>query len=232
MNIRHERFTRPALGVLCAATLAALQACNGDACFGVDVCFNDNTQTVALSGTAATGDALASAQVTVNCAVGSATTLTDGGGNYRVTLDAALPCVITVASGGASLHSLAYAGGTFNTTPETELMLVYLAAQLGTNTAGLIGNFQGSLRYQRAMNSPDTVQAAQSAVVTNLQQRYAVSLAAPAFLTTSFVVGQPGVDGDLVALAKAGAIDPNGLPDPVAVSLLQQAGAAHPLQGM
>lgn len=43
MNIRHERFTRPALGVLCAATLAALQACNGDACFGVDVCFNDNT---------------------------------------------------------------------------------------------------------------------------------------------------------------------------------------------
>jgi len=108
-------------------------------------------------------------------------------------------------------------------------MLVYLAAQLGTNTAGLIGNFQGTLRYQRAMNSPDTVQAAQSAVVTNLQQRYAVTLAAPAFLTTSFVVGQPGVDSDLVALGKAGAIDSNGLPDPVAVSLLQQAGAAHPL---
>ncbi|MBR8232926.1 hypothetical protein K6W26_10140 [Burkholderia sp. AU42008] len=229
MNIRITRFTRPALGALCVATLAALQACNGEACFGVDACFNDNTQTVSLSGTAATGDALASAQVTVNCAAGSATTLTDGGGNYHVTLNAALPCVITVASGGASLHSLAYAGGTFNTTPETELLLVYLAAQLGTNTAGLIGNFQGTLRYQRAMNSPDTVQAAQSAVVTNLQQRYAVTLAAPAFLTTSFVVGQPGVDSDLVALGKAGAIDSNGLPDPVAVSLLQQAGTAHPL---
>ncbi|MBB0059067.1 hypothetical protein D7210_41705, partial [Burkholderia cepacia] len=178
---------------------------------------------------AARGDALASAQVTVSCVTGSATTLTDGGGNYRVTVNAALPCVVTVTSGGTSLHSLAYAGGTFNTTPETELMLVYLAAQLGTNAAALIGNFQGNPRYQQAMNSPNTVQAAQSAVVTSLQQRYSVTLTAPAFLTTSFTVGQPGVDSDLVALAKAGAIDTNGMPDPAAVTLLTQAGAAHPL---
>ncbi|MDS0857670.1 hypothetical protein NUV25_08120 [Burkholderia pseudomultivorans] len=229
MNIPSARFIRPALRTACVAALAALQACNGDACFGVDVCFNDNTQTVALSGTAATGTALASAPVTVSCAQGSATTLTDGGGNYRVTVNAALPCVLTVTSGGTSLHSLAYAGGTFNTTPETELMLVYLAARLGTNTAGLIGNFQGSVRFQRAMNDPGIVQAAQSAVVTNLQQRYSVAFATPAFLTTPFTVGQPGVDADLDALAKAGAIDANGMPDAAAVSLLTQAGAAQPL---
>ena len=230
MNIRPPHFTRPALGALCVAALATLAGCNGEACFGVDACFNDNnTQTIALSGTAATGGALASASVTVSCAQGSATTLTDGGGNYRVTVNAVLPCVISVASGGTSLHSLAYAGGTFNTTPETELMLVYLAAQLGTNTAGLIGNFQGSRHFQQVMGDPGTVQAAQSAVVTNLQQRYSVTLATPAFLTTPFVVGQPGVDADLGMLAKAGAIDSNGMPDPVAVSLLTQAGAAHPL---
>ena len=110
MNLRHPRFIRPALGLVCAVTLVTVAACNGDACFGVDVCFNDNTQTVALSGTASTGGALASASVTVSCAQGSATTLTDGGGNYRVAVNAALPCVITVASGGTSLHSLAYAG--------------------------------------------------------------------------------------------------------------------------
>lgn len=230
MNIRHPRLIRPALRTLCVAALASLAGCNGDACFGVDVCFNDNnTQPVALSGTAATGRALASASVTVSCAQGSATTLTDGGGNYRVTVNAALPCVITVASGGTSLHSLAYGGGTFNTTPQTELLIAYLAAQLGTNTAGLIGTFQGSARFQQAMGSLGTVQAAQSAVVTNLQQRYSVTLTAPAFLITPFVVGQPGVDADLDALAKAGAIDSNGMPDPSAVSLLTQAGAAHPL---
>ena len=66
-------------------------------------------------------------------------------------------------------------------------------------------------------------------MVTNLQQRYAVTLSTPAFLTTPFVVGQPGVDGDLDALAKAGAIDSNGMPDAAAVSLLTQAGAAQPL---
>jgi len=40
---------------------------------------------------------------------------------------------------------------------------------------------------------------------------------------------QAGVDSDLGALAAAGAIDANGMPDPAAVSLLSQAGAAHPL---
>ncbi|MBR8450266.1 hypothetical protein L0Y81_04480 [Burkholderia multivorans] len=229
MNPLALRFIRSALSTGCAAALTTLAACNGDACFGLDVCFNDGTQPVSVSGTAATGHALASAPVTVSCAQGSATTLTDGGGHYRVTVDATLPCMIAVTSGGTTLHSLAYAGGTFNTTPETELLLVYLAAQLGTNTAGLIGNFQDTARYRQAMGSADAVQAAQSAVVANLQQQYTVTLSTPAFLTTPFTVGQPGVDGDLDALAKAGAIDSNGMPAAAAVALLTQSGAAHPL---
>ena len=61
MNLRHPRFIRPTLGTACVAAVAALAGCNGDACFGVDVCFNNtNTQTIALSGTAATGAALLS----------------------------------------------------------------------------------------------------------------------------------------------------------------------------
>ena len=65
MNIHPRRFIRPRWHPL-PRHLATLQACNGDACFGVDACFNNNnTQTVALSGTAAKGGALASAQVTV-----------------------------------------------------------------------------------------------------------------------------------------------------------------------
>lgn len=226
MNLRPPRLLRPILG---AAFVATLAGCNGEACFGVDVCSNDTLPSVALSGTAATGAPLASAAVTVSCVQGSATTLTDGGGNYRVALNAALPCVIAVASGGTSLHSLAYAGGTFNTTPETELLLVYLAAQLGANPAGLIGNFPRNTHFQQAMGSANTVLAAQSAVVANLQQRYSVTLSTPAFLTTPFVGGQPGVDGDLGALAAAGAIDASGMPAAAAVALLTQAGAAQPL---
>lgn len=225
MNSQHARFIRPVLGTLCIVSLAALSGCRGDACFGFDGCFDDGgVQTVTLSGTAATGPALASATVNVDCARGSVATLSDGGGHYSVTFDAALPCAITVTSGGTSLHSLAYAGGTFNTTPQTELLLVYLAAQLGTSPARLIGDLPNSSRLQQALENQTNVQAAQTAVVANLQQRYAVMFAVPEFLTTPFFVGQPGVDGDLGVLANAGAIDANGMPDALAVSLLQQAG--------
>ncbi|CAN0625533.1 conserved exported protein of unknown function [Burkholderia multivorans] len=230
MNIRDTRFVRPALGALCAVALAALHACGGEACFGFDNCVGGTTMpTFAISGTAATGRALASATVIVSCVQGSGSTLSDGGGHYSVTVNAVLPCVLTVTSGGTTLHSLAFSGGTFNTTPETELMLVYLASQLGTDTAHLIGDFPGNSRFQQVLASQADVQAAQTAVVTNLQQHYSVTLTVSAFLTTPFFVGQAGVDSDLGALAAAGAIDANGMPDPAAVTLVSQAGAAHPL---
>jgi hypothetical protein len=185
-------------------------------------------QNVAIAGTAATGRALASAMVSFSCARGSGSTLSDGGGHYSATFNATLPCILTVSSGATTLHSLAFAGGTFNTTPETELMLVYLASQLGTSETSLIAGFPSNSQFQQVLANQTDVLAAQSAVVTNLQQRYAVTLAAPAFLTTPFTVGQAGVDSDLGALATAGAIDSDGMPDPVAVSLLSAAGLAHP----
>jgi len=230
MNIRDTRFVRPALGALCAVALAALHACGGEACFGFDNCVGGITMpTIALSGTAATGRALASATVSFSCVQGSGSTLSDGGGRYSISFNATPPCILTAVSGGTSLHSLAFAGGTFNTTPETELMLVYIASQLGTSESGLIAGFPTNSQYQQVLANQADVQAAQSAVVTNLQQRYSLTLAAPAFLTTSFTVGQAGVDSDLAALAAAGAIDANGMPDQTAVALLSAAGLAHPL---
>ncbi|ANB75383.1 hypothetical protein AYM40_23705 [Paraburkholderia phytofirmans OLGA172] len=230
MNTHDARFVRPVLAAFCGASLATLVACSGSSCFGLDGCGSgDGMPNVALSGTAAIGKALASAMVSFSCASGSGSTLTDGGGHYSITFNATLPCILTVTSGGTTLHSLAFVDGTSNTTPETELMLVYLAAQLGTSETSLIAGFPSNSQFQRALANQTDVLAAQSAVVTNLQQRYAVTLTAPAFLTTPFIVGQAGVDSDLGALATAGAIDVNGMPDPVAVALLSAAGLAHPL---
>lgn len=231
MNAHHARLLRPALGALSIASLAALSSCNGSVCAGFDGCFDGNgLQTIAVSGTAAIGGpALASAAIRVDCVEGSGTTVADGHGNYSVSLAASLPCVITAAAGSTTLHSLAFAGGTFNTTPETELMLVYLAAQLGTDTAHLIANFSSNGHFQHVLENQNDVSGAQSAVVTNLQQRYSVTLTAPLFLTTPFVAGQPGAGADLSALANAGAIDVDGMPNAAAISLLSQAGAANPL---
>ena len=230
MNTHYACFVRPALAAICVASLATLAACGGSACIGLDGCGSGNvTPNVAISGTAATGIALASATVSFSCVQGSGSTVSDGGGRYTITFNATLPCILTVTSGDTSLHSLAFAGGTFNTTPETELMSVYIASQLGTNESGLIAGFPTNSHFQQVLANQADVQAAQSAVVTNLQQHYAVTLTAPAFLTTSFTVGQAGVDSDLGALAAAGAIDANGMPDQAAVSLLSAAGLAHPL---
>lgn len=223
-------FVRPALAALCVALPATLVACGGSVCVGFNGCVGESVPpAVAISGTAATGNALASAMVAFSCVQGSDSTQSDGGGHYSITFNATLPCVLTVTSGGTTLHSLAFAGGTFNTTPETELMLVYLASQLGTTEASLIAGFPSNAQFQQVLSNSSDVLAAQSAVVANLQQRYALTLTAPAFLTTPFVVGQAGVDSDLGALAAAGAIDANGMPDPGAVSLLSTAGLAHPL---
>jgi hypothetical protein len=221
---------RPALGALWLACLATLPSCNGSVCLGTDGCFDESSaQTVFISGTAATGRALTSAIISINCADGGASTVADSVGNYNATFVASLPCVITATASGTTLHSVAFAGGTFNTTPETELMLVYLAAQLGTDVPHLITNFPSNGRYQQALESANDVFGAQAAVVTNLQQQYKVTLTVPMFLTTSFAVGQAGVGSDLIALANAGAIDANGMPDAQAIALLSQAGAAHPL---
>jgi len=229
MNTPHARSIRPALAALCVTTLAG---CGGSFCVGLDSCGGTiGSQTVAISGTAATGKALASATVSLGCAAGSGSVLSDGGGHYNVTLNAFLPCIVTVTSGSTTLHSLAFAGGTFNTTPETELMLVYLASQLGTSEATLIAALPNNARFQQALANQTNVLAAQSAVVTSLQQRYLLTLTTPVFLTTPFIVGQVGVDSDLGALATAGAIDANGLPDPAAVSAVSAAGFAHPLTG-
>src|SRR5437762_3532602 len=119
MNTHYACFVRPALAAICVASLATLVACGGNSCIGLDGCGGGNgVPNVAISGTAATGNALASAMVSFSCTQGSGSTLSDGGGHYAITFNATPPCVITVSSGGTSLHSLAFGGGTFNTTPE------------------------------------------------------------------------------------------------------------------
>jgi hypothetical protein len=184
---------------------------------------------VALTGTAATGRALSNATVTINCAQGSTSVTADANGNYHATFGAAMPCLIAATSAGSTLHSTAFAGGTYNITPETDLMLSYLAAQLGTNESGLIAGFAGNSHFQQVLGNQVDVLGAETAVVQNLQQTFGVTLSAPNFLTTPFTVGMPGEDSDLQALRTRGAIDANGEPDAAAISLIATAGAAHPI---
>jgi hypothetical protein len=231
MSTRRQHIIRSVRAGLLIASAATFAGCGGGGGgSGASSSSGTGSQSmISIAGTAATGKALANATISIDCAQGSITVAADANGNYHATFGATMPCMIAATSGGTILHSLAFAGGTFNVTPETDLLLSYLAAQLGTNESGLIAGFATNTQFQQALQNQTDVLTAQAAVVENLQQKYGVTLSNPSFLTTAFTVGQPGEDSDLEALLARGAIDTNGEPDAAAVALMASTGAAHPI---
>ncbi len=88
--------------------------------------------TPTLSGTAAVGDPLAGATVSVQCAGGIAVqgTVSGANGNWSVDVPGAtFPCVVKVTGGtpAVTLYSLAKAAGTVNVTPITNLVFAAAA---------------------------------------------------------------------------------------------------------
>jgi hypothetical protein len=227
MNTRQQQVVRSVSAGLLSASVALFPGCGGGGGGGGGNASNPSM--ISIAGTAATGKALAGATISIDCAQGSMSVAADANGSYHATFGAAMPCMIAATSGGTTLHSAAFAGGTFNVTPVTDLLLSYLAAQLGTNESGLIAGFATNTQFQQTLQNQTDVLTAQAAVVQNLQQKYGVTLSTPNFLTTAFTAGQPGEDSDLEALFTLGAIDTNGEPDAAAVALIATMGAAHPI---
>lgn len=138
-----------------------------------------------LSGTAATGAALASASVAVKCASGEGTATTDANGAYTLKLTGgALPCVIKVTGtqGGVevTLHSLTEAGSadastgvtsaSANVTPLTELVVAQL-------TAGLPEDFFSAFNASSGVQiSTEKLVAATQAVLTALKDATGIDL--------------------------------------------------------
>ncbi|WP_338861742.1 hypothetical protein [Mycetohabitans rhizoxinica] len=54
--------------------------------------------------------------ITVECTQDSGSTVPDNHGDYSAALNAIPPCVLTLTSDSMTLHSLAFAGGTFLST--------------------------------------------------------------------------------------------------------------------
>ncbi|MFM0340733.1 hypothetical protein [Paraburkholderia fungorum] len=231
MSIRQSHVIRSTSGLLQIASVVLFAGCGGGGGSGpgVGIGSTSSMPMVSIAGTAATGKALANATISIDCAQGSMSVTAGANGNYHATFGAVMPCMIAATSAGTTLHSTAFAGGTYNVTPETDLLLSYLAAQLGTNENGLIVGFATNTQFQQTLQNQTAVMTAQAAVVQSLQQTYGVTLSTPNFLTTAFTVGQPGEDSDLEALFARGAIDANGEPDAAAVTLMATTGAAHPI---
>lgn len=115
-----KHFTLTMLSTVLAASL--LSACGG----GSD---SMSAATATVSGTAATGAAIAGGSVSMNCVSGaSGTTTTGTDGSFSISVSGiTFPCVarVTVAT-GEKLHSYVAAAGTANITPVTELLVASL----------------------------------------------------------------------------------------------------------
>ena len=146
---------RPLIAALAGAGLAA--ACGG----------GDGPPELAITGTAATGAALAGAAVDVKCATGSATATTAADGSYSVGIsDGALPCVARASKDGVALHGVSTASGSsarINLTPLTQLIVAQLALDAPATY------FSGYDAAAAAALGASAVGTAQAAVVAKLK---------------------------------------------------------------
>ncbi|MEW6345013.1 MAG: carboxypeptidase regulatory-like domain-containing protein [Paraburkholderia sp.] len=215
------------MNLLNAVTLRSLQF--GSAAFAVSALVacggGGASPTGTVSGTAAVGAALANAAIQLSCKNGSGSTTANANGAYSAAFQFDGPCSITATSGAITIHSFASGSGTFNVTPLTQLLLSYLAGELGTTVDGLLAGIATNSTYQNALTNSTLIANAENGVAKLLQSMYGVTLSSNAFLTVSFTPGQPGADADLDALQTAGAIGSDGQPAAALTSAANAAGA-------
>jgi hypothetical protein len=120
-----------------------------------------------ISGTAASGAAIAGGAVDAKCATGSGSATTAADGTYTVTISGGvLPCVVRVTTGATVLHSLALGSGQSalsDITPVTELTVARLSASVPSTYYAAFG------AASAAGLTSATAQAAAAAVVDTLK---------------------------------------------------------------
>ncbi|CAE6735173.1 carboxypeptidase regulatory-like domain-containing protein [Paraburkholderia domus] len=178
-----------------------------------------------VSGTAAVGAAMANATIQLSCKNGSGGVAANANGAYSATFKFDSPCAITATSGSIAIHSFASGAGNYNVTPLTQLLLSYIAGQLGTSVDALLAGISTNASYQSALTNSTLISNAENGVAQLLSKMYGVTLSTNSFLTASFTPGQPGADADLDALMSAGAIGSDGQPVASLTTAAQAAGA-------
>ncbi|MFP3564955.1 carboxypeptidase regulatory-like domain-containing protein [Paraburkholderia sp. SIMBA_030] len=200
---------------------SALVACGG----------SGDSPGATVSGTAAVGAAMANASIVLTCKNGTGSATANSNGAYSATFHFDGPCAITASSGATTLHAFAAGAGTYNVSPLTELLLSYLAGQLGTTVSGLLSGITSNATFQSALSNSTVIANAEVAVAQLIKTQYGITLSSSSFLTVSFTPGQPGPDADLDTLQTAGAITANGQPAASLTTAATAAGAAAPISG-
>jgi hypothetical protein len=179
------------------AALSLVTACGGGGGGGASAPVTPTALT--LSGTAATGAAIAGKTVDARCATGSLSTTTAADGSFTLSLSGGtLPCMLrTTTASGAVLHSVASGSGssaTVNITPVTQLIV---ASLLAADPASVFATFDASTPVSAA-----AIATAQAAVLSTLKAGGIDFSALGDPIAGTLKVGNPfDVALDLLALA-------------------------------
>ena len=184
--MRNHRFSARRLAAVFVPTAIALAACGGsdDAS---DPPGPVAPSVLSVSGTAATGAAIAAGAIDAKCSAGFGAGVSAADGSYRIEIsDGSLPCILRVtAADGTVLHSLASGSGaaaTANLTPLSELLVARLA---GAAPASFFNSFDAS------RVTSDELQAANTAV-TELLQAAGIDMAGVGNVLTAALVAANG----------------------------------------
>lgn len=194
---KQNRSTATAALASAALLPALLVACGGGGGDASPPTPDPAQQSLVVTGTAATGAALASASVKLACAAGTATVTASASGTFSATIvNGALPCVLTATSsdGKTELHSVAagtgFAPTTANITPLTELLIARLA---GGDPKTFVSGFGANT----AISASD-VAAAQTALLQSLTSAGLNTSAVTDVVSGSLTAGSgAGYDGVL-----------------------------------
>jgi 5'-nucleotidase len=154
---------RPSHGLLlslCATAIAsaALLGCGG----------STNVSALTVTGVAATGAAMAGANVSVQCVNGGLNVgKTASDGSFTVLATGAFPCMLEASDATHKLHSVAVGSGSSaiaNITPLTEQLVASLSSD-SVDTAAFFAAFGAS---KASTVAPDKLAAAQTLVLANL----------------------------------------------------------------
>jgi hypothetical protein len=135
---------------------------------GLAACGGNSADTLTLTGTAATGAAIAARPIEAKCVSGSSSSITAADGRFSLDIaGGVLPCAVQVTLvDGSTLHGLASGVGKFaqvNVTPISELIVAQLTGSLPASYYASFGPASAAL-----LNAGQ-LQAATSAVVDTLK---------------------------------------------------------------
>lgn len=193
---------------------------------------------ITVSGTAATGAAIANATMTATCRTGSATAQTGADGSFTVKVPAPGegPCVLSVTQNGVTLRSIAAGDGAkANVTPLTEMLVSYIATSSGAGTTASPAQLVQSKNVQTIIGNATMMQATLNRVAQVVSIAAGVSVSTD-FLSATLVpksASNPGnaQDAILEALKSRNVVGANGAPAAAVLESVRQDAAENTVTG-